>query len=85
MCLQGSLILEVMVAGAVAPVTFMLDMLLYTTEMNVQFMEVLQKSTKRCTLGHLSKGIHILGEALTTITELSIRSRNIGMGVVDIT
>ena len=61
-----------------------LNMLLYSTEMNVQFMEVLQKGSKGCALSHLGKGVDILGEALATITKLAIRTRYIGVGVVDI-
>ena len=59
-------------------------MLLYTAEMNIQFMEVLQKGAKGCTLCHLGKGINILGEALTAITKLSIWAWNVGMGVVNV-
>ena len=59
-------------------------MFFYPTEMNIQFMKMLQQSSKRCTLSHLSKGINILGEALATITKLTIRARNVGMCVVDI-
>ena len=60
-------------------------MLLEASEMNIEFMQVLQQCSKGCSLGHLSKGIDILWEALATITELTIGSRDIGMGVVDIT
>ena len=60
-------------------------MFLEAPEMNVQFMEVLQKGSERCTGGHLRKGIDILREALTAITKLTIRTRDIGMSVVDIT
>ena len=59
-------------------------MFLYPTEMNIQFVQVLQQSSKRCTLGHLGKGIDILGEALATITELAVRTGDVGVGVVDI-
>ena len=60
-------------------------MLFYSTEVNIQFMEVLKKSAERCTFGHFSKSIDILREALATISELTIRTRHIGVGVVDIT
>ena len=47
-------------------------------------MQVLQQGSKGRTLGHLGKGIDILGKALAAITELSIGTRDIGVGVVDI-
>lgn len=47
-------------------------------------MQVFQQGSQRCALGHLGKGIDILGEALATITELTIRTGDIGVGVVDI-
>lgn len=59
-------------------------MLLHATEMNIQFMQVLQQGSKGCSLGHLGKGVDILGEALAAITELTIRARDVGMGVVDV-
>ena len=52
--------------------------------MNIQFMKVLKERSERCSLGHLSKCIHILREALATIAELAIRTRDIGVGVVDV-
>ena len=61
-----------------------LYMLLYSTEMHVKFMKVLQKRSERRTLRHLGKGIHILGEALATIAKLAVRAWHIGMRVVDI-
>ena len=61
-----------------------LYMLLYPTEMNIQFMQMLQKSSKRCAFGHLSKGIDILGEALATVAILAVGAGDIGMCVVDI-
>lgn len=59
-------------------------MLLEAAEMNIQLMQMLQKGAKGCALGHLGKGIDILGEALATITKLTIRSGDIGVGVIDI-
>ena len=59
-------------------------MLLESTEVNVEFVEVLKESTERCTLGHLGEGIDILREALATITELAIRTGDKGVGVVDV-
>ena len=60
-------------------------MLLLPTEVDVQLMKMLQKGSKRRALGHLGKGIHILGEAFATITILAVGARGIGVGVVDIT
>ena len=48
-------------------------------------MEVLQEGAERSALGHFGKGIYILGEALAAISELSVGTRDIGMGVVNIT
>ena len=62
----------------------MLDMLLHTTEVDIQFMEMRQKGAERRSFRHLRKGIDILGEAFATITKLTIRTRHIGMGVVDV-
>ena len=59
-------------------------MLLISTEMYIQLMQVLQKGSKRCTLCHLGKSIDILREALATITKLAVRTGNVGMSVVDI-
>ena len=58
-------------------------MLLKPSEMHIQFMQMFQKCTKRGSRSHLGKGVHILGKALTAITVLAIRTRNIGVGVVD--
>ena len=55
-------------------------MLLYPTEMNIQLVQVLQQDSKGRSLGHLGKGINILGEALTTIAKLTIGTRNTGSG-----
>ena len=52
--------------------------------MNIQLVQMLQQGSKGCALGHLGKGIDILGEALATITELTIGTGDIGVGVVDI-
>lgn len=35
-------------------------------------------------MGYLGEGIDILREALATVTELAIRTRDVGMGVVDV-
>ena len=47
-------------------------------------MQVLQQSAEWGAFGHLGKGIHILGEALATITVLAVRSGDIGVGVVNV-
>ena len=59
-------------------------MLLYPTEMDIQLMQVLQQCSQGCTLGHLGKGVDILGETLATVTELTVGTGDIGMGVIDI-
>ena len=60
-------------------------MLFKSTEMNIQLMKMLQKGSKGCALCHLSQSIDILREAFDTITVLTLWTRNVGMGVVDIT
>ena len=59
-------------------------MLFKSTEVNVQFMQVLKERSERSSLGHLCESIHILREALATIAELAIRTRNISMCVVNV-
>lgn len=59
-------------------------MLFKSTEMNIQFMKMLKESTQRCALGHHGEGVDILREALATIAELAIRTRDVGVGVVDV-
>ena len=59
-------------------------MLLHPPEMHIQFMQMLQQRSERRSLGHLGKGVHVLGEALATIAELAIRTRHVGVRVVDI-
>ena len=59
-------------------------MLLKSTEVNIELMEMLKESAERCALCHLSKGVDILREALATIAELAIRTRDVGVGVVDV-
>ena len=61
-----------------------LDMLLESTEVNIELMEMLQQGSKRCALGHHGEGIDILREALATIAELAVRTRDVGVGVVDV-
>lgn len=62
----------------------MLDVLLQATEVDIQFMEMRQKDAEQRCFRHLRKGVDILGEAFATITKLTIRTRHIGMGVVDV-
>ena len=59
-------------------------MLLKATEMNIQLMQMLQKGSKGCARSHLGKSIDILGEALSTIAKLAVRTGDVGVGVVDI-
>lgn len=60
-------------------------MLLKPSEMNIQLMQVLKESTQRSALGHHGEGIDVLWEALATIAELAVRTRDVGVGVVDVT
>lgn len=59
-------------------------MLLKTSEVNIKLMQMLKESTERCALGHHGEGVDILREALATIAELAVRTRDIGMSVVDV-
>ena len=59
-------------------------MLLYPTEVHIQLVQVLQQGAEGCALGHLGEGVDILGEALATVAELAIGTRNVSVGVVDI-
>ena len=52
--------------------------------MHIQLVQVLQQGAKGRALGHLGKGVDVLGEALATVTELAIRTGDVGVGVVDI-
>ena len=59
-------------------------MLLHPTEMDIQLVQVFQQGSKGCSLSHLGKGVDILGEAFAAISELAVRTRDVGMGVVDV-
>lgn len=59
-------------------------MLLKTAEMNVQLMQWFKQLAERSTCSHHGEGVDILWEALTTIAELAVRTRDIGVGVVDV-
>lgn len=60
-------------------------MFFHATEVDVELVEVLQKGAEGGALGHLGKGVHILGEALATIAVLAVGAGDIGVGVVDVT
>ena len=47
-------------------------------------MEVFQEGAKGGALGHLCKGVDILGKTLAAIAVLAVGARDIGVGVVDI-
>ena len=59
-------------------------MLLESTEVNIELMQWLKESAERGACGHLGESIDILREALATIAELAIRTRDVGVGVVDV-
>lgn len=59
-------------------------MLLNTTEMNIEFVEVLKECAEWCAFCHLCKGVDILWEAFATVTELAVWSWDVCVGVVDI-
>ena len=62
----------------------MLDMLLHTTEVDIQFMEMRQKGTQWRALRHFRKGIDILGKTFSTITKLTVRTGHISVGIIDV-
>ena len=62
----------------------MLDVLFHATEVNIQFMEMLQKGAERRSFRHLRKGVDILGEAFATITKLTVRTGHISVGIIDV-
>lgn len=59
-------------------------MFLKSAEVNIELMQMLKESSERSASGHFGEGVDILGEALTTITKLAIRTWNICMRVVDV-
>ena len=61
-----------------------LDPLLESSKMHIQLMQMLKECTERCALGHHGECVDILREALATIAELAVRTRNVGVGVVDV-
>ena len=61
-----------------------LDMLLKSSEMHIELMQWFKQLAERSASGHLGEGVDILREALATIAELAIRTRDIGVGVVNI-
>ena len=60
-------------------------MLLESTEVNVELVQRLKQLAERSALGHHSEGVDILREALASIAKLAIRTRDIGVGVIDVT
>ena len=59
-------------------------MFLKTSEMDIEIMQWLKQLAKRCACGHLREGIDILRETLAAIAELAIRTRDVGVSVVDV-
>ena len=59
-------------------------MLFNASKVHIQLMQVLKQGAQGRTLGHLGKGIHILGEALATIAKLAVRTWDIGVRIIDI-
>lgn len=59
-------------------------MLFKSTEVHIQFVEMLQKRSKRCSCCHLCECVNILGEAFATVAELAVGTGDVGMGVVDV-
>ena len=59
-------------------------MLLKSSEVYVELMKMLKESSERSALSHLSECVDILREALATIAELAVRTRDVGVGVVDV-
>lgn len=62
-----------------------LDNLLFATKVYVKLVERGKEDAEGGALGHLSEGVNILREALTAVTKLSIRSWDVGVGVIDVT
>ena len=59
-------------------------MFFHSSEMHVQLMQVLQQGAQRRSLGHLGKGVDVLGEALATIAQLVVGAGDVGVRVVDV-
>ena len=59
-------------------------MLLNSAEVNIKFMQMLQERSERRALRHLSEGIHVLGKAFAAVAVLAIRTRHVGVRVVDV-
>lgn len=55
-----------------------------STEVNIELVEMLKQSAKKSPLSHHSKSIHILWKTLATIAELTIRTKNVGVSIVDV-
>ena len=63
---------------------YCLDVLLLTTEMHIQFVQVLQQGAERRTFGHLGEGVNVLGKAFATVAKLAVGTGNVGVCVVDV-
>lgn len=59
-------------------------MLLVSTEVNIKLMERLKESAERSAFCYHGESVDIFREALATIAELPVRTRDIGVGVVDV-
>lgn len=60
-------------------------MFFHATEVDVELVEVLQEGAEGGALGHLGKGVHILGETLAAVAVLAVGTGDVGVGVVDVT
>ena len=59
-------------------------MFLDSTEMNIEFVEMFEKSSQWRAFGHFCKSIHVLREALATIAKLAIWTRYVGVSFADV-
>ena len=55
-----------------------------STEVNVKFVKRFKEFAERGACGHHGEGVDILRETLATIAELTVRTRDVGVGVVDV-
>lgn len=61
-----------------------LDLLLESSEVDIQLVKMLQEDTERSALSHLGKSVYILGKTLASIAKLAIGTGNVGVSVIDI-
>ena len=59
-------------------------MLLDSTEVDVQLVEVFEEGAEWRSFGHLGEGVDILGEALAAVAIFAVGTGNIGVRVVDV-